>query len=188
MAPEENLPTGSQRDRMRAIAHPIRIDIVLALQRLKYARATDLAQEIQQPVNALSYHLRTLARSGVIVEAPEQARDKRDRVWQLAQTEPFEFNSTKAQTQDGAALLALISTQLEHTRQNWQQALQKNSAETPPKYSSLTASELYLTSQEAEELQEKISVLVSSYEKPARDSKDTNRYQLSISLLNVDFA
>ena len=36
------------------------------------------------PANQASFHLRTLAKYGLIVEAPEEARDGRDRVWKPA--------------------------------------------------------------------------------------------------------
>lgn len=49
-----------------------------------HGRAADLAAALGQPANAISFHLRTLAKAGLIVEAPEHARDRRDRVWRPA--------------------------------------------------------------------------------------------------------
>lgn len=66
---------------LRAIAHPTRQRILTELAVLGHARAADLAQVIGEPANSVSFHLRVLARAGMIVEAPEQARDRRDRVW-----------------------------------------------------------------------------------------------------------
>lgn len=68
---------------LRAIAHPLRQRILLELKVLGHARAADLARQIGRPANAISFHLRVLARAGIIVEAPELARDKRDRVWRV---------------------------------------------------------------------------------------------------------
>ena len=44
-------------------------------------RAADVARELGIPANQASFHLRQLAKYGLVEEAPEAARDKRDRVW-----------------------------------------------------------------------------------------------------------
>jgi DNA-binding transcriptional ArsR family regulator len=66
---------------LRAIAHPTRQRILSELAALGHARAADLAQVIGEPANSVSFHLRVLAKAGMIAEAPEHARDRRDRVW-----------------------------------------------------------------------------------------------------------
>jgi DNA-binding transcriptional ArsR family regulator len=66
---------------LRAIAHPTRQRILTELAVLGHARAADLAQAIGEPANSVSFHLRVLAKAGMIAEAPEHARDRRDRVW-----------------------------------------------------------------------------------------------------------
>lgn len=72
---------------LRALAHPLRQRILMELSVRRSARAADLAEIIGEPANAISYHLRTLAKSNLIVEAPELARDTRDRVWKVAHPE-----------------------------------------------------------------------------------------------------
>lgn len=72
---------------LRAMAHPLRQRILLELSGRRSARAADLAEIIGEPANAISYHLRSLAKVGLIVESPELARDSRDRVWTLAHPE-----------------------------------------------------------------------------------------------------
>jgi DNA-binding transcriptional ArsR family regulator len=66
---------------LKAIAHPLRQRIVLELAVQEHARAADLAKALDEPANSVSFHLRVLAKAGLIEEAPELARDKRDRVW-----------------------------------------------------------------------------------------------------------
>jgi predicted ArsR family transcriptional regulator len=66
---------------LKAMSHPVRRRILSLLERTAPARATDLAQELGLPVNQVSFHLRSLARADLITEAPEHARDRRDRVW-----------------------------------------------------------------------------------------------------------
>src|SRR5262245_34338328 len=44
-------------------------------------RAADIARELGIPANQASFHLRQLAKYGLVEEAPDLARDRRDRVW-----------------------------------------------------------------------------------------------------------
>lgn len=66
------------------ISSPIRQDIVNFIYLRQYARATDVARHLKKPVNAISYHLRTLYTLGAIEPANEKARDRRDRVWKIS--------------------------------------------------------------------------------------------------------
>ena len=66
---------------LKAMANPLRREILTALNRYEYARAADLSKDLEIPANKLSFHLRVLADAGLIHEAPEYARDRRDRVW-----------------------------------------------------------------------------------------------------------
>lgn len=67
---------------LKAMTHPLRRRIMAVLSAQDYARAADLADQLDVPANKLSYHLRILADADMIREAPQHARDNRDRVWQ----------------------------------------------------------------------------------------------------------
>lgn len=69
---------------LRAIAHPVRNRILTELSAVGPMRAADVAQQLGIPANQASFHLRQLAKYGLIEEAPEAARDQRDRVWKAA--------------------------------------------------------------------------------------------------------
>lgn len=69
---------------LKAVAHPVRRRILELMHEDVPRRATDLARLLDVPANAVSFHLRQLAKAGLIVEAPEHARDRRDRVWKAA--------------------------------------------------------------------------------------------------------
>lgn len=66
---------------LKALANPLRRQVWNEVSELRYARAADLSKRLDAPANTLSFHLRVLAEAGLIEEAPERARDKRDRVW-----------------------------------------------------------------------------------------------------------
>jgi DNA-binding transcriptional ArsR family regulator len=76
---------------LRAFAHPIRQRILKELAVRTHARAADLAVWLGEPANTLSFHLRTLAKAGLVREAAEKARDKRDRVWELVSQGGYSF-------------------------------------------------------------------------------------------------
>jgi DNA-binding transcriptional ArsR family regulator len=69
---------------LKAVAHPLRRRILELMHEDVPRRAADLAEIVDAPANSVSFHLRQLARAGLIVEAPEHARDRRDRVWVAA--------------------------------------------------------------------------------------------------------
>jgi len=70
---------------LRAVAHPVRLRLIYELQARGIARLTDLAQALGLPPNQLSFHLRMLAKYGVIEDAPEAGKDRRDRFWRLTE-------------------------------------------------------------------------------------------------------
>ncbi|MGI8867306.1 MAG: winged helix-turn-helix domain-containing protein [Mycobacteriales bacterium] len=83
---------------LKAMAHPLRARLFYALYAREFARAADLARELDVPANQISFHLRLMARHGLIEEAPERARDKRDRVWRPVSTMGFEIDPAVAGT------------------------------------------------------------------------------------------
>ena len=66
---------------LRAIAHPMRNRILGELSAAGHLRAADVAEVLGIPANQASFHLRQLAKYGLVELAPELARDGRDRVW-----------------------------------------------------------------------------------------------------------
>jgi DNA-binding transcriptional ArsR family regulator len=79
--PDETVLHITDPETLRAMAHPLRQRILIELNVREHARAADLARTLDVPANSISFHLRVLARHHFIEEAPELARDKRDRVW-----------------------------------------------------------------------------------------------------------
>jgi DNA-binding transcriptional ArsR family regulator len=66
---------------MRAMAHPVRMKIMDRLNMSGPATATELAGRVDLSPSATSYHLRALAKAGLIEEA-EGRGDGRERTWQ----------------------------------------------------------------------------------------------------------
>ncbi len=69
---------------MRALAHPARLEIIEYLSQTKEGvTATECAERVGLSPSATSYHLRALAKVGMIQEAPSRG-DGRERVWQAS--------------------------------------------------------------------------------------------------------
>ncbi|MFJ8823319.1 ArsR/SmtB family transcription factor [Streptomyces sp. NPDC102467] len=82
---------GKERDRritdlgtLKALAHPLRSRLYRELSLRRVATASQLADEIDEAVALVSYHLRKLAEHGLIEEAEPQRADGRERWWQPA--------------------------------------------------------------------------------------------------------
>jgi predicted ArsR family transcriptional regulator len=86
---------------LRAIAHPARNRILSELWASGSLRAADVARILDIPANQASFHLRQLAKYGLVEEAPEEARDKRDRVWRMSAEDGISFRSEDMLAQPG---------------------------------------------------------------------------------------
>src|SRR4051795_1003458 len=79
---------------LKALAHPLRVQILRTLEVRGQVSVTGLAQELGETTGATSYHLRQLARHGLVEEGdPEEPEDagegrgavgRRRRLWRMA--------------------------------------------------------------------------------------------------------
>src|SRR5690242_7749519 len=86
---------------LRGIAHPLRSRILEELSAGGPARAADLAARLGIPANQASFHLRQLAKYGLVEDAPELARDGRDRVWRMVHESGLSVNLEDLREQEG---------------------------------------------------------------------------------------
>lgn len=86
---------------LRAIAHPTRNRVLQELSAGGSLRAADVARRLDIPANQASFHLRQLAKYGLVEEDPEAARDKRDRVWRMVDPDGIRFSTDQVLAQPG---------------------------------------------------------------------------------------
>ncbi|WLQ47764.1 helix-turn-helix domain-containing protein [Streptomyces poriferorum] len=67
---------------LKAFGHPSRMKLYRALHIARQATASQLAEQVDEQVSLVSYHLRKLADHGLIEEAGRQGGDGRERWWQ----------------------------------------------------------------------------------------------------------
>ncbi|MET7849232.1 helix-turn-helix domain-containing protein [Streptomyces avermitilis] len=81
MTAEENRPI-TDIGTLKALAHPLRMKLYRALCVARTATASQLAEQVDEAVSLVSYHLRKLADHGLIEAARPQSGDGRERWWQ----------------------------------------------------------------------------------------------------------
>ena len=69
---------------LTAMSHPLRRRLLDILKVYGPATASVLAERSGQGVGNISHHMRILAEAGLVEEAPELARDRRERWWRRA--------------------------------------------------------------------------------------------------------
>jgi DNA-binding transcriptional ArsR family regulator len=110
--PDERPVTPASRDQMRAMAHPLRLRILEVL-RDGPSTATKLADELGESSGATSYHLRILAKAG-LVEDDDARGNARDRWWR--RRHGVVYLPTDADDPEGRALEA--EARLVHLRRD----------------------------------------------------------------------
>lgn len=153
---------------LRALSHPLRQRILGELEVVEHARAADLAEGLGEPANSISFHLRVLAKAGIIEEAPELARDRRDRVWK---------QSVGSFTIDAEipGVEQYLKPYLE-----WLQQMMLRASRSHGKDGSATVQQARLTDTEMRELAEEVNAVIArrvdaSLELTRREPKDPGR-------------
>lgn len=199
MAGEDEREPGSHRDgtqqmrmtspMLKALSHPMRRKILELMSEPR--RATDLARLLGEPANSVSFHLRELAKAGMITEAPEHARDKRDRVWVGAAggyrvptpenpLDPDEEIALRSfMDQERIDLFDLIARILA-----W--APEWSSGRDPRMRAELSTNLLELTEKEAMDLADEVHKLQSEYRKLGKTPSDEPRKLWRVVLLMGD--
>jgi DNA-binding transcriptional ArsR family regulator len=116
--PEREFPVQTITDAkaLAAMANPFRSRILDALAVDGPSTASALAQRTGQAVGSASHHLKVLAEAGLVVEAPELARDRRERWWRLV-APSTRWSRAEFATDVGAVTAALAAESLALQRQ-----------------------------------------------------------------------
>jgi DNA-binding transcriptional ArsR family regulator len=150
---------------MRALAHPARLTILEELALGRAGTATEFATVCGLTPSATSYHLRALAKAGLVQEAPGRG-DGRERVWQLVAAGGIEVGAGPAGGADTVKaeqelVLVWLARSDARTR-SWVTRWQDESQEW---YDATAMSETMIvaTADELAELNRKISALLQPY-------------------------
>lgn len=144
---------------LRAIAHPVRNQVLGELYAAGHARAADLAEALGIPANQASFHLRQLAKYGLIEPAPEHARDGRDRVWKPVHEHGLNLRLEEMEHDAGGR--AAVSVWRQQAGRAAQEAVARAYARPKQRGVQVMISEdwIHLTKEEAEELGNELMAL-----------------------------
>lgn len=154
---------------LRAIAHPVRTRILEELSASGPVRAADVARELGIPANQASFHLRQLAKYGLVEEAPEEARDKRDRVWRATAPQGFTVNLGDLKDAPGgrAAVDVFRTTQLARLHEVVERTFRMDRPEGSGVFATSDHA-IKLTDDEAHQLRQEIDDVVESWTRRTR--------------------
>lgn len=103
----------STSDALRAIAHPLRMRLIGLLRRHGPSTASRLGREVGESSGSTSYHLRQLARYGLVELDPEQP-NRRDKLWRAVHdATDVDVGSLEDDPAGRAALGRLVQMQVE---------------------------------------------------------------------------
>lgn len=167
---------------LKALAHPIRQQLFRTLIVRGHARAADLAATLGIPANKVSFHLRVLADAQIIEEAPEHARDKRDRVWK-PKSGSLDLGGPDRPVADEALasnVAAWVAADLHSTIERlvaW--APEYTSGRTDEVHGSLVTGYMWLSDKEFDELTDELGETLRKFHDYKKD-EGRRRWQVSI--------
>ena len=169
---------------IRALAHPARLAIIEALSPGDELTATELAAVTGLSPSATSYHLKALAKWG-IVEAGEARADGRDRPWKatgrsVELSPPTPGSTTPAE-------IAIMDTFLNRTRAVAAEFLEHQASE-PPEWRDvleLASTDYWMTADETAKAAQAMRDVLALYVQRRRDERPEGSRRVRISRLVV---
>ncbi|MFE3451780.1 helix-turn-helix domain-containing protein [Nonomuraea sp. NPDC059194] len=149
---------------LKAFTHPVRMRLYELLEEHGAATATMLAERIEENTGVTSYHLRQLAKHGLIVEVPEKARGK-ERWWRAAgfSSDTHKFRMDPETAAAAEVLLAGLMRQRHAELARWAE----EGMNAPREWvvaATHTRRHLRLSRERLAELGRRVSELLDSYE------------------------
>jgi predicted ArsR family transcriptional regulator len=155
---------------IRALAHPVRLDLQALIGRAGQVTAADAARELGISHGLASHHLRQLAKYGFVEQAP--GKDNRERPWRLTHTSTSWREAMR--TPEGQAAAAVFEEVLAERAVAALRGWLGRRADWPAgwrEHTGVGASTVYLTQPELAELEEAMDALIKRYvdERPLDD-------------------
>lgn len=160
---------------LRAIAHPVRNRILGEIEAGGPVRAADVARELDIPANQASFHLRQLAKYGLVEEAPGEARDRRDRVWRLTEEAELAVRLNELENEPGGKAAVAV---FRRSAADWSHHLVDLAINGPGEEGivrSVINQNVKLTKEEALELQDDLQATVQRWIERTRGREDAER-------------
>ncbi|TYB51236.1 helix-turn-helix transcriptional regulator [Nonomuraea sp. PA05] len=166
-------------DTLKALGHPLRIKLYRALYVAGTATASQLADQVDEAVSLVSYHLRKLAKHGIIEEFEGRGGDARQRWWRPVVTSMSSMDEDFRDAPERNAVHTAVSRVYARQRvELYESYLDAKGAWSDDWRDSAFSSEslMLLTVEELRSLRDEIGELVGAYRmraEAAREAGDT---------------
>lgn len=160
---------------LRAVAHPVRNRILAELSAGGPMRAADIADQIDIPANQASFHLRQLAKYHLVEEAPELARDRRDRVWRTASPSGWTLSLDELEKEPGGASAVAVFRRQAGAEAHRLVDQAYHRREDPAIHVMISDHALRLTKAESRQLGEELTDLVERWRQRTQGREDGER-------------
>ncbi|HEY1176311.1 MAG TPA: helix-turn-helix domain-containing protein [Phytomonospora sp.] len=162
---------------LKALSQPLRRRLYRLLIQLGPSTVGTLAKKVDGDPGQISYHLRELARHGYIEEAPELARDKRERWWKTTPGSNT-WDTADFDTPEARAIADTVKAQMmadeferavewEKSRDEW--------GEPWNRIATSSESNLFLTPEEAVDFNEELTALVVKWAEIGKKARREGR-------------
>ncbi|WP_289019579.1 helix-turn-helix transcriptional regulator [uncultured Ornithinimicrobium sp.] len=175
--------------RIRALAHPLRLELLDHLRDAGEASATECAAQVGESVASCSFHLRILAKYGFLERAERRGKEK---PWRIAR-EAANLNSRPDPDVPGSMHAVQELASLTVTREADRVSLfLAQAAEEPPEWveaSTIATSAFWATAEELAELSEQVQHLTDRFRGRTADPSarpDGARHARLLATLNPD--
>lgn len=185
MTSSEPVPsrTTTPIDVIAAIHHPVRRRLLELLHLDGPATVSGLAEAADQRVGNASHHLKVLAEAGLVAEAPELAKDRREHWWRIV-SGSVSWSIADVAGDRLAEVVASAAEQqnLAHHVGKMQQWYGRRDAFDEPwvRASFSTESWVIVTSAELQELGDRVNALFLEYARRADDASDADRERVFV--------
>jgi DNA-binding transcriptional ArsR family regulator len=171
---------------LRALAHPTRLDLMGLLRRGEPLTATQASERIGESAASCSFHLRQLAKYGLVEEAG--GGRGRERPWR-ATAIATEWASRGADEEADAAGTLLSKVVVERYFQNAIGWLDRRGAEDPEWIEAAMISDVlvYMSADELHEIDEKIRGLLEPYLRRLEDREPAPAGARAVNLIALGF-
>ncbi|WP_439674745.1 helix-turn-helix domain-containing protein [Embleya sp. MST-111070] len=150
---------------LKVFTHPLRISLLRMLHAGGPATASMLAKRVDATPALVSYHVRTLAAHGFVVEDPEHAEDGRERWWKVVEDLTFslgDFAEDRVGRDLSTGIVRVLGSQSEDRYRRFLDEVESWGPEWAGAAFS-GAPTLRLTADELRELGEELQELVARY-------------------------
>ncbi|GIG66300.1 winged helix-turn-helix domain-containing protein [Phytomonospora endophytica] len=164
---------------LKALSQPLRRRLYRLLIQLGPSTVGVLAKKVEGDPGQISYHLRALAKHGYIEEAPELARDKRERWWKATPGsntwDTADFDTPEARAIADTVKAQMMADEFERAIE-WEKA-RDEWGEPWTRIATSSESNLFLTPEETVAFNEELTALVVKWSAVGKQARAEGRVE-----------